>query len=346
MTSEKFFSTLTEVENNTIWREVAPFQLRISPISCTNDFAAIDQRQYEISVDNTTIEIPQGFETSIFMRAQIYGNALQVLPTEDVANVVNKALSLRPRNERYKMLLRGGKCFAVHSEMYSPISQKWIYTVTEDYLKNLFDGEFINGEYNDYFTIGIFELKSPKLIKVYEDAFRQIGREHFFKSFVVKVITSDVSVSGANIYLFGKTSSNAVLPFGKILTKHSGKNKKSIYANNLSQIFPLLEKKAEVMSELSNLEIAHPCNVLIQLFKKLKFSKKISTKIHEQYTTFQGDNVDTAINIFFEICSYLFEMKKSGATEMQIIDASEKISLLTINDFKNADLPGIFAWEA
>ena len=347
MTTEKFFSTLAEVENKTRWEEVAPFQISMSPISNNcGSINAIEKRQYEITCDGVAYEIPQGFENSIFYRAQIYGQALQIMPPEYVADVVNSALSFRPRNERYKMLIRGGKCFAVHSSKYSPLSQERIYTISAQYLEDIFDGKLCFGEYTDALTVATFETESPKLLQIYKDAFQKVGRELTFKKFEVEIVTSDVTVSGANVYLYGISENGARLPFGEISTKHIGGNNLKMFTEKLDEIFPLLQKKADDMAELADLELAYPCNVLLQLFKKLKFGKKISTKIHNTYSTFQGENADTAMNVYLEICSYVYELKGNGASPMQIIDAESKISSITAKDFKNMDLPGVFAWEA
>ena len=340
----EFSEFLEELEENSSWLNVPPTAITVSPKPCES-IDDILNREYIVDIDGVEYPVLQGYENTVFARAQVYGEALKLLPGEVVAEFVNKAFGVRPRNELYKTLIRFGKCYAMHSQKYSPISQLSIFERANGYFDDLFAGAFVDAIYDEDLTSTYFKLCSKELSRIYTAAFTKAGKPMEFVSFSARVTTSDVAVSGANISLFAAHSNGATIPFGDIRTKHMGENSIVSFGEKLNEVFPLLKKKAQNMAELAELELAHPQNVLIQLLKKLKISRKIATVIYDRYCAFEPES-DTALNILLEISSVLNEMKINKASATQIVDVEGRIARLSKLDFTEADCPGVFTWSA
>lgn len=346
---EEFLSFLETLERDKTEWKLVPVSTLTLGLPVVTDISQAVRRDYTLSLPTGEVYlVPDGYATSIFQRSALYGNALNLLPQEVVVDVENKALAISMDNT--KLLIRkddptyDGRCLAAHSELYAPISQLDIFSLSDSYFSDWFEGEFKHGFFCDDFTEASYKLKSKTLLKEYVTAFARVGKKTDFTGFSAAVTTSDVGISKVNISVYGNAGKREI-PFGTLSTKHFGNNTIEQVQINLNEIFPLIKSKAETMAQLAALELAHPENVLIQLFKKLKFAKKISTKLYDRYANLH-EGIDTALNIYLELTEYISELKAKGTDAMSIVEAEGKLAALTADDFKSFDLPGTFTWAA
>lgn len=136
-------------------------------------------------------------------RARIDGTALADVDRKTLAQILNQCLKVA----KGKALLRlfEGKVRAVLSgdeRDYSILSMPDVYMVSSAYLNGDFEQTNFQLGYADHSTANaIWELQDERMEKVYRDLLAQYGRytEEKLKA-AVRITTSDVGASGANIF--------------------------------------------------------------------------------------------------------------------------------------------------
>ena len=136
-------------------------------------------------------------------RARIDGKALADVDKKTLAEILNKCLKVA----RGRALIRfcEGKIRAVLSgdeKDYAIISMPDMYMVTSAYIHGDYEkATFLNGYADHYSVTASWQLEDTKLTDVYKELMQNYGRktDKDIKA-VVRITTSDVGVSGANIF--------------------------------------------------------------------------------------------------------------------------------------------------
>lgn len=136
-------------------------------------------------------------------RARIDGNALSDVEKQTLADILNKCLKV----SKGKALIRlcEGKVRAVLSgdeKDYSILSMSDVYMVSSAYINSDYENISFQMGYSDHSrTVAVWELEDDRLSKAYQELMEQYGKQVNEKlRAAVRITTSDVGTSGANIF--------------------------------------------------------------------------------------------------------------------------------------------------
>lgn len=194
-------------------------------------------------------------------RARIDGKALADVDKKTLAEILNKCLKVA----RGRALIRfcEGKIRAVLSgdeKDYAIISMPDMYMVTSAYIHGDYEkATFLNGYADHYSVTASWQLEDTKLTDVYKELMQNYGRktDKDIKA-VVRITTSDVGVSGANIfYSLQEPTRNVILGNALKVTHKNCKGMKKMkrtVKESINQRY-LLAKTEEELIKVLNLKI-------------------------------------------------------------------------------------------
>ena len=251
-------------------------------------------------------------------RARIDGKALADVDKKTLAEILNKCLKVA----RGRALIRfcEGKIRAVLSgdeKDYAIISMPDMYMVTSAYIHGDYEkATFLNGYADHYSVTASWQLEDTKLTDVYKELMQNYGRktDKDIKA-VVRITTSDVSVSGANIfYSLQEPTRNVIL--GNALKVLKG------------------------VMRLCDIWIEHPANAMAGIMKQAGFGKKLLAETVEQFKATTGDEPCSAYEIYCGICESITIARQEKTNERGLLALEEKIAGCVSKRWHEYDIPG------
>lgn len=173
-------------------------------------------------------------------RARIDGKALADVDKKTLAEILNKCLKVA----RGRALIRfcEGKIRAVLSgdeKDYAIISMPDMYMVTSAYIHGDYEkATFLNGYADHYSVTASWRLEDTKLTDVYKELMQNYGRktDTDIKA-VVRITTSDVGVSGANIFYSLQEPTRNVILGNALKVTHKNCKGMEDFTENIESIF-------------------------------------------------------------------------------------------------------------
>ena len=173
-------------------------------------------------------------------RARIDGKALADVDKKTLAEILNKCLKVA----RGRALIRfcEGKIRAVLSgdeKDYAIISMPDMYMVTSAYIHGDYEkATFLNGYADHYSVTASWQLEDTKLTDVYKELMQNYGRktDKDIKA-VVRITTSDVGVSGANIFYSLQEPTRNVILGNALKVTHKNCKGMEDFTENIESIF-------------------------------------------------------------------------------------------------------------
>lgn len=139
---------------------------------------------------------------TLLERAKISGPALNRVEKPVLARILNHCL--RIANGEALLRISDGKLSAVHggdSSDYAVLEMPELFSRTVRYLNNHFSGcSFAGGFYDHSSATAVWEISDEALVQSYQDALDQHEIAHGTLKPAVRLSTSDVGISGANLY--------------------------------------------------------------------------------------------------------------------------------------------------
>ena len=197
---------------------VAKNEQECTPVADTDMEALIEDTKEHTGL---LLKIPEGVyqlgSTAIKTlkgRARIDGNALADVDKNVLADILNKCL----RVSKGKALIRfcEGKIRAVLSgdeKDYAILSMPEVYMVSSAYINGDYEKAAFQMGYADHYrTVAIWELEDERMSKAYQELMEQYGKQVNEKlRAAVRITTSDVGASGANIFYSLKGADHIVI---------------------------------------------------------------------------------------------------------------------------------------
>jgi len=261
-----------------------------------------------------------------------------------VADMVNRVLLEGP--EVYtKAYCREGDILACHSKDYKPLDISALFETLEDTLLSEYQNvEFFNGYYSDDFTIVDFAIKDKRVTAAYEK-FLSNDQRFFESKIIVRLVTSNLGMSGANlypmfIYKTSKDSPDKLLPMTdkRICLEHKGAASVEKFRQNCEQIFPLVEMLPNELSVLDKITIEYPTHCVINLAEKTGIPAKRIKDIAENVSfIFDGckPNAKELYKIFVEV----IDKGDSDVEKMQLAEKVAKALRILKNHKDDVDIP-------
>ena len=317
---------------------------------------------------------------SILERAKISGTALNKVEKPVLARILNYCMGVATGSA----LLRysEGKISAVHggdSSEYAILEMSELFEAMADYLNATYPGcQFAGASYDHSIATAVWEICqdekgsstpgkiSPQrnfrewggfhsvsdknnphsLIETYKEALEAHGIPYDTLKPALRLTSSDVGISGANIYpmlLSGRDEKIITLGSPLKLEHKTGANLEK-FKSQLPMIYAQYTLAIGNLMNLLKIEINNPVNCFLGVCKKIGVTKKLA---YDAATLFEGQNGNTpctAHEIYYGISEVIFMMQCAGESGSRIAQMEENIARAFTVRWHDYDIPGEAKW--
>lgn len=288
---------------------------------------------------------------TILDRAGISGSGLRKLETANYAKVVNYCLKVAKGDALIK--IADGKVSAVHGgdhHDYSILDMRAVFEMTVQFLNTNFPGNsYVDGSgmYDHSVVSATWELGgNQELLDTYRKALYAHGIEDNIIAPAVRLTTSDVAVSGANLYpmLMCSSSGQTVSLGSPIKLAHTGGADMTQFLANLRMLCARYQDAIADMTKLMDIEIRYPLNCIRLIMKRLGIRKKLINEVAELFEAQNGEEACTAHDVYFAINEASFFAACEGMSGTSIIGLEEQITRALSLDWTEFDVGGAIKW--
>lgn len=354
---EELHEYLDEVDKRALWKRAPCTSLKVlladgSGEICTPIGDADMDALMEDTKKNTglLLKMPGGVyhlgKTAIKTlkdRARISGNALSDVEKRTLADILNKCLKVG----KGKALVRisEGKVRAVLSgdpKDYVIISMPEMFMVASAYINSDFgSADFRMGYVNHGRINAVWELEDVRMTEAYQNLLKEYGKEVTGNlKAVVRITTSDVGSSGANIF-YSLIENGHFVILGEALKVHH-KNGKGMenFTTNIESIFNYYKEVIRGVARLCNIHINYPVNTMAGIMDKAGFGKKMTAETVESFRASGGDQPCSAYEVYCGICESIAIARQNGESGQGLIKLEEKIAGCLNKRWHDFDIPG------
>ena len=282
-------------------------------------------------------------------RAGISGSALRKVTKPVLAGILNQCLEV----SRGDALLRIAdyKVSAVHAgdeNDYVPLEIPELFRLAADYLRANFPAcTFAGGAFDHSLTTAVWELTGETgLVKAYRDALALHGLGFTEITPAVRLSSSDVGVSGANLYpalITGVRGSGVTLGHPLKLEHRAGASL-ARFEEQLSLLYSQYTLALKSLTGLLEIEIRSPVNCLLGVCKRVGVTKKLAYEAAQAFVDHYGDGPCTAHDVYYGINEAVFLLQCGGASGSRVVQAEETVARALSVRWGEYDIPGEFKW--
>jgi len=159
-------------------------------------------------------------------------------------------------------------------------------------------------------------------------------------------MTSDVGVSGANLYpILMMGGANKIVPLGyPIKTEHRCGADMDYFEEQLSLLYARFQDAIEKQTKLLQIEVRYPHTTMLGALKRIGAPKKLSYEAADMFLAQNGDTPCTAYEIFLAMSEVIFLAQCDGATAGRVAQLEEIIARALSINWHEYDRPGDFKW--
>lgn len=278
-------------------------------------------------------------------RARVNGNALSDLEKPKLARILNDCLKVTRGDALIR--IQEGKVRAVHGgdeSDYCILPMTEIFGTASSYINGKYDeATFKAGYYDHTMTTATWEIEDDELVSSYRKALKNYREDlNDQLSAAVRISTSDVGASGANIYyslLVGEDKRPLVL--GKALKlAHEKKASMAEFDANMSMAFARYEEALAGVERLFHIYLNHPVNVISGLMERVKIGKKLIAETVEQFKATYMGGACSGYDVYCAICTSIFLSEVNGVQGKPLADLEEAVSRCLTLRWSDYDIPG------
>lgn len=284
---------------------------------------------------------------TILKRAGVNGTGLKKLEKATYAKVVNYCLRVAKGDALIK--IADGKVSAVHGgdeHDYCILDMQAVFEMTCEYLQANFTGSHYldgSGTYDHSIVSAMWMLEGNQdLLDTYRDALRDRGIEDKGMVPALRLTTSDVAASGANLYpmLTCETVNRTISLGSPIKLPHDRGATLLDFRKNLGMICSRYTDALTDISKLFDVEIKNPVNCLMLVMRHIGITQKIRNEVVELYVGQNGTSPCTAHDLYFAINEASFFAACEGMQGHRILKLEEDITKAITLDWKEYDIYG------
>lgn len=353
----EFHKYLHEIEERGEWIRVPSKSLKVLTVAKNEqECTPVEGTDMESLMEDTKehtgllLKMPEGVyqlgTTAIKTlkgRARIDGNALADVDRHVFADILNKCL----RVSKGKALIRfcEGKIRAVLSgdeTDYSILSMPEVYMISSAYINSDYEKALFRMGYADHYrTVAVWELEDKRLSEAYQELMEQYGKQVTEKlRAAVRITTSDVGASGANIFYSLKGDGHTVILGEALKVRHKDCRTLMDFEENMQSVFDYYKEVLRDVTRLCNIHIRYPLNAMAGVMNKAEFGKKLIAETVENYKAAAGDTPCSAYEVYCGICEVISIARQRGDDERNLLKLEEKIAKCISKRWHDFDIPG------
>ena len=288
---------------------------------------------------------------TILERARISGNALGKVSKSVLTQILNYCLDVATGDSLIKVA--DDKVSAVHGgdpSDYAVLEMLPMFQSVKDFLDDEFPGNsFLTANYDHSVVTAIWSLdgQANDLLDTYYQELAANGLSGKVNVTPgLRVTTSDVGVSGANLYpiLLNKRG-DKIIPLGApIKTEHSNGVNLDKFEAQLKLLYARFRETIEKHTKMMGIEIRYPKNTMLGVLKHIKAPKKASYEALDQFLALNGEQPCTAYELYLAMSEVIFLIQCEGASGVRIAQLEECIAKAVHVKWSEYDHPGDFKW--
>lgn len=307
--------------------------------------------QLALKVKDETFPVRDCAIQTILSRAGVSGPGLRKLDTPQYAKVVNYCLQVAKGDALVKVA--DGKVSAVHggdAYDYQVLDMKTVFEMTIQYLNEEFKGSVYipgSGTYDHEIVSAMWELGGrQELLDTYQKALNDHGINAKVIAPVLRLATSDVAASGANLYpMLLCESGNRTISLGNpIKLAHKDGADLNQFSKNLKLLYSRYTDAITDLAKLMDIEIKNPLNCLMLVMKKIGIKKKIANEVLQVSEVQFSGKTCTAHDLYFALNEASFFAACDGMQGHAIISQEENIMKALALDWEEFDVCGFIKW--
>ncbi len=219
-----------------------------------------------------------------------------------------------------------------------------ILDITENELGEKFEYvRYVRGTVSHESSSAEFIFQDDEIDSNLLDAFSKIGIDTSDYNAHIKVLTSDVGLSGANIYPFirSEKTGNQISIGTPIKLEHIGNADMDKFKANLLSCFSSFVECSEHLDAMSNIKIHNPADTLYNIGHKVGLPEKLIKEAYEDFDnefSFTCKGTDVYVKLFDILDSYISDDEVSDIRQMQL---NENITRICFYSLSKYDMPAI-----
>lgn len=358
---EKFLNFLQEIESRASWEVHKTSELKViaaeeSRESCKKIemredgswILADTKANTGLLLEAENVIYPLGFTAikTLKERARIGGTALRDLPKATLAWILNECLQVT--KGRAMLRIHEGKVRAVHggdSSDYAVLSMPELYEAAASRFREQYQSlTFCGASFDHSMVSADWKIRDDGLLNAYDELLIHYGQEKgAVASALIRIVTSDVGTSGANIYCSLLTG-NGRLCLGKpIKLEHGNQNSIIDFEDNLGHIFAIYQETVKGVEKLFHVYVENPANVMIGLMKKAGIGKNLIAQTTERFKSSISGGC-SGYDVYAGICEAVFLAESNGMGKRALADLEEHIARCLTYRFSDYDISGEFSY--
>ena len=286
---------------------------------------------------------------TILDRARVSGSALSKVKKPVLAQILNECMRVASGDALLR--IADEKVSAVHggdSSDYAILEIPALFDETMQYLDQEFPGyTFAGGWYDHSMVTALWELTATdKLVESYERALRAHEREPDDLKPALRLTSSDVGISGANLYptLF-KGADDKILTLGDPLKlEHTHGADLGKFRDQLNMIFSQYTRALDNLTSLLDVELSYPVNAMLGVMKRISIPKKLAYQAADLFKGQYSEDGCSVHDAYYGISEVLFLLQCDGASGSRIAQMEEKVARALRIRWRDYDMPGEFNW--
>lgn len=291
---------------------------------------------------------------TILDRAQISGSALQKVPKPVLARMLNDCMTVGKGNALVKYL--DDKVSAVHggdAKDYAVLGLAELFRKTTKFLHDKFPGTEYRGATYDHSLVScIWELKNDsKLVSAYVESLERHSAGNSSVTPSVRLTSSDVGISGANLYPQLLTGEGRIIPLGSPLKlEHKNGATMADFEEKLEMLYSQYENAVKKLTALLDIYIKYPVNTMMGVMKKIGIPKGLAFEAIELFKVQRGTEPCTAHDVYYGIAEVIYMVQAKGKADkkttlgVKVMQMEENVMRALNIHWKDYDIPGEMKW--
>ena len=271
---------------------------------------------------------------------------------EHLEDLINSVIESNEYSDREPFLsmtyLHGDNIVACHSKDYRPLEISELIEQLKESLEKRYEKvEFFDGSYCDDLTIVDFVIRDRQVIRALEHVVSG-GAKYYDAALSVRLVTSNLGLSGANLYplfLFKTTpeqTAYSILPATekRIILEHKGDANIEKFAKNCEKMFGLIEFLPQNIAALNGMIVHYPTHCLINVAEKVGIPAKYVRPVAEDVAFLYQGCEPTAKEIYMYLAQVI-DAPTNAVERMQITEKVGRGIRLMREHLDEVDIPKI-----
>lgn len=287
-----------------------------------------------------------GFQTSSVLSNSKDKSHQKTMSPEEKSIILNMGLNCF--NNKALALIRDEKVRAVLSGDSSDYSilpfDDLIYAFLDELKVQFKEVTFIHASASHTLFTYLVNMHDPKIESTLKEIFNNSGYYASDLTLGCMLSSSDVGLSGANIYPYIYSDGSYRLFSQPLCLTHKNNHSIQDFKDNAAKVFSLFKDLEKNLDEMATKKLRHPKGALLRICKHIGLPKKISCEMAVQFESMFSSPTQLDLHwMLYEILARHEADSKQSLSSSSKITYEENIARITIGNISSFDIP--FEWE-